>query len=212
MKRLKIGLLGSGSQSEEVSDFACGVEIDFVVSSFTEKSIILNDGSELDLALSGYDSLKKTSVLPAVGAPGLKRKFISLWPGDNYISIISENSWISSRATIGVGSIISPGAVIMNSTSLGRFVLVNVGATISHDTVIGDYSTVSPGVNIGGNCKIGSGVFLGIGCSISHGIRIADGSYIGAGTNIIKDIVQEGTYVGNPALRINDKSAWENNL
>jgi sugar O-acyltransferase (sialic acid O-acetyltransferase NeuD family) len=203
-----IGLLGFGNQAKEVLDFAKDFNVDFVVSSLTDEKIVFADGLTIESHLFQTNPKFDLPVLPAVGAPGLKRSLIELWPGNDYISVISDTSWVSKHASIDVGSIISPGSIVMQSCVIGKFVLVNIGATISHDSRIGEYSTISPGVNIAGYCDIGSGVFIGIGATVSHGITIADGTFIGAGANVIKNIDVPGTYVGNPALKISDENVW----
>lgn len=204
----RFGLIGSGSQAREVIDFSRPGDVGFILTSNTD-----HIGSTI-CGIHVYDferpseEYSSQAVIPAIGAPGLKRKLISEWNGPLANAVCSETAYISPNATIGLGTIVAPNAVVMTNTRIGQAVLINTGATISHDTVIGDFSTISPGVNIGGNCTINDGVFVGIGAAIIQGIEIASGSYIAAGAVVTENVTKPGTYVGVPAKYVNGKNIW----
>ena len=203
-----IGLIGSSSQALEILDFAPKDSVKFLLSS--SKSEIGNTVNQLpvfDLATADTD-LVHVGVVPAVGAPGLKRELVSQWAGSLSPAIVAATAYVSIDSTQGVGTVIAPNAVLMTNTHIGKCVLINTGVTVSHDTVIGDFSTVSPGVNIGGNCSISDGVFLGIGSKVIQGISIAAGTYVGAGAVVTQDITIPGTYVGVPAKMISSENVW----
>ena len=45
-------------------------------------------------------------------------------------------------------------------------------------------------------------IFVGSGSVVAQGIEIADEVVIGAGSVVIKNIMELGTYAGNPARKI----------
>ena len=57
-------------------------------------------------------------------------------------------------------------------------------------------------MNISGNCNIGNNVYIGTGASIKQGVSIASNTTIGMGAVVVKDILEEGTYIGNPAKKL----------
>ena len=85
---------------------------------------------------------------------------------------------------------------------IGAHAQININTTIAHDFIAGDYFTTAPSVNISGNCTFGECVYLGTNSSTREKISICDNAVIGMGSVVVKNIVQEGTYVGNPVERL----------
>lgn len=208
MGQNKFGLIGAGSQALEILDFAPKGSVKFFLSS-SEREIGQTIGQIPIFSLKVTEpELTNCGVIPAVGAPGLKRELISQWTGLLAPAVVASTAYVSSNTTQGPGTVVAPNAVLMTNTHLGKCVLINAGVTVSHDTVVGDFSTLSPGVNIGGNCSISEGVFLGIGATIIQGITIAPGTYVGAGAVVTQDITIPGTYLGVPAKMISPENVW----
>ena len=70
------------------------------------------------------------------------------------------------------------------------------------DVQFHDYITVYPGVNISGNVRINDCVEIGTGTKIIQGKEIVKETVIGAGSVVVKDIVENGTYIGVPAKQM----------
>lgn len=206
------GLIGASSQALEILDFAPKASVKFFLSSSkSEIGKSLFGIPIIDLSTSD-EEFTHIGVIPAVGAPGLKKALFSEWAGLVCPAVVAPSAYVSINSTLGEGTAVAPNAVIMTNTLIGKCVLINAGATVSHDTVIGDFSTISPGVNIGGNCNIADGVFIGIGATVIQGISIAPGTYIGAGAVVTKDITVPGTYLGIPAYMKSTDNVWANKL
>jgi sugar O-acyltransferase (sialic acid O-acetyltransferase NeuD family) len=196
------GILGAGGQARETASYApvepmfYAVQADFL----TEGLVDINNVTQ-DQAAS--------HVVAAVGSPSLRVELVTMWPGNEYTTIIAPEAYIGVDVEIGEGTVIAPGSVITTRVSLGRHTIVNIGATISHDVSVGEFVTIGPGVNIGGNAIIGNGVFIGIGAKILNGISIADGVVIGAGAVVLRDINEvNSVYVGVPAKMIKINEGW----
>ncbi len=208
MGQIIFGLIGASSQALEILEFAPKDSVKFLLSSSeaeigqTLSHIPIFDLATTDREVTGY------GVVPAVGAPGLKRELVTRWAGSLSPAVLASTAYVSISSTQGEGTVVAPNTVLMANTHIGKCVLINVGATVSHDTTIGDFSTISPGVNIGGNCSISEGVFLGIGATVIQGIYIAPGTYVGAGAVVTQDITIPGTYVGVPAKMISSENIW----
>jgi len=202
----RIGIIGGGGQADEAESFSTR-EVAFRA---VEKPYV-NDHARIDIEDPG--ELVDYPVVFAVGAPGLRRRLVQLWPGNNYTKVISRSSYIDDSSDIKEGVIIAPSAVITTNVIIGAHALINVGASVQHDSVIGDFVTVSPGARIGGNVDIGDGVFVGMGASIIQRVRIASGIVIGAGATVMADLLEEnGVYVGTPAKLVKRNEGWIHEL
>ena len=93
-------------------------------------------------------------------------------------------------------------AVINADTKIGKGCIINTAATIDHDGNIADFVHLSPGVHIAGTVNIGANTWVATGASIINNLDICDDCIIGAGAVVVKDIKEQGTYLGVPARRI----------
>ena len=119
--------------------------------------------------------------------------------GLSFAKAVSPLAQISSRATIGRGTMIFPNVVINTGAFIGDHVTVNVGATISHDARVGRFSNINPGVHLAGNVSVGEGCYIGMGANVIQNVSIGAWSTVGAGAVVIRDIPSLATAVGCPA-------------
>lgn len=122
------------------------------------------------------------------------------------------------------------GCKIGDNCFIGPFVEIQKNTVIGNDTKIQSHTFICELVNIGNNCFIGHGVmFINdlfsnggpaggdqskwkstiIGNHVSIGsnatilpVNICDNVVIGAGAVVTKDIINPGTYIGNPAKKL----------
>jgi len=147
---------------------------------------------------------KDYNVIISVGNSILRSNVVKKLPSSTtYCTFIHPSVILSdNNIYIGDGSIISPGSILTTNIEVGKHCHLNLHVTIGHDTKIGDCFSAAPGVNISGNCNIGNNVYIGTGASIKQGVSIASNTTIGMGAVVVKDILKEGTYIGNPAKRL----------
>ena len=119
--------------------------------------------------------------------------------GIQFATLIHPSAQISSRSSVGEGTIVSAGVIVASHTRLGRHVIVNRGALIGHHTSIGDYVTIQPGANIAGACRIGEAAYVGMGAVIVDHVEIGSHSVVGAGAVVIGDVPENVLVVGVPA-------------
>jgi len=122
--------------------------------------------------------------------------------GGKLISIISEKAIVSEKAFIGDGVNLMSFSAILGNAIINEGVLVNAFSSIHHDTEIGKYSELSPGCRILGGSKIGEFCEIGANAVILPKIKIADRVIVGAGSVVTKNLIEEGVYVGAPAIKI----------
>ncbi len=148
---------------------------------------------------------KKTYVTIAIGNPIIRKKISErLMENKNIVfpNIIAKDIRINRTIKLGIGNIICTNNILTTNISIGNFNHVNLSCTIGHDVVFNNYVTVYPGVNISGNVEISDISEIGTGSKIIQGKHISSNVIIGAGSVIVKNIEEEGTYVGVPARRV----------
>jgi sugar O-acyltransferase (sialic acid O-acetyltransferase NeuD family) len=119
--------------------------------------------------------------------------------GISFATLIHPSARVSSKSSIGEGSIISAGVIVGARSQLGRHIVVNRGALIGHHTQIGDYTTVSPGANIAGACQIGERTYIGMSAIIVDHLSIGAGCFVTAGSLVTKDVPDRVKVAGVPA-------------
>jgi len=124
--------------------------------------------------------------------------------GLNLPAIISPSSLVSKRAEIGEGTIVLHGVYINSGARIGRNCIINTNAVVEHDSLIGDHCHLSMGSIVTGGCSIGEGVFIGSNSVVANNLSIANNTIIGAGSVVIKSLIESGTYVGNPAKKLDN--------
>ena len=143
------------------------------------------------------------SVVVAIGDPIKRKKVVeSLPPKTNFITIIHPTAIISDWVKIGKGSIITAGTILTCNINIGKHAQINLQTTIGHDCSIGNYFTTAPNVNISGDCEFGECVYFGTNSAIRQGIKICNNVTIGMGGIVVKDINDEGVYIGNPVKKM----------
>ena len=118
------------------------------------------------------------------------------------------------------------GCTLQDNVFVGPFVEIQNDVTIGERTRIQSHSFICSNVTIGADCfighgvmfindkfidrklskdflptKIGNKVYVGSNSSIMP-VTICDDVVIGAGSVVTKDIIQPGTYAGNPARKL----------
>lgn len=118
------------------------------------------------------------------------------------VTLIHPNAVIGDRVKIGLGTVVMAGAVINTDAEIGNNVIINTCASVDHDCVVDDFVHVSVGTHLCGTVHVNSHTWLGAGATVKNNVNICGGCMIGAGAVVIKDIEEEGTYVGVPANKM----------
>ena len=130
------------------------------------------------------------------------RKTISEKYNLKYYKAIHPSAQIGLDVMVGEGTVVMANTAINSSTQIGQHCIINTGAIIEHDNVIEDYVHISPNATLCGTVKIGKLTHVGAGTVIKNNTNICENCIIGAGATIVKDIKEEGTYVGVPAKKV----------
>jgi sugar O-acyltransferase (sialic acid O-acetyltransferase NeuD family) len=186
----EILLIGGGGHCRSVIDvIEQGTE--FKVAGIVDKLELLGT-NVLGYRVIGNDTdLEKLAniykyALVTVGqikSSSLRVKLFDLAKKSGFIlpSIISPRAYISSYATIGLGSVIMHDALINANANIGNNCIINSKALIEHDSVIENHCHISTGSIINGRSVVRSEVFIGSNSVIREETEIQKKSVIGAG-------------------------------
>ena len=134
----------------------------------------------------------------AIGDNRLRKSF----DGDVLVSIVHPAATVDPSASIAEGVFVGPAAVIHVNAKIGRGCIINSSATVEHDCIVQAWSHICPGATLCGNVEVGEGCLIGANAVVKEGLTIVPWSKVGCGAVVVKNIVEPGTYVGNPAQRM----------
>lgn len=140
----------------------------------------------------------------AIGNNKIREKITKQLADKNIIQpvLIHPSTVIDPTVTVAEGTVVMANVVINADTKIGKGCIINTAATVDHDGIIHDFVHISPGAHIAGTVQIGESSWIATGASIINNLDICNNCIIGAGTVVVKDIKEQGTYVGVPARRI----------
>lgn len=115
-------------------------------------------------------------------------------------SIIHPSAIISNFARIELGSFIAAGSIVAADSHISQGCIINHGAVVDHEVTVGAFSHIAPNSTLGGQVVIGKQVLVGSGAIILPGITVGDGAIIAAGAVVNKNVKNNTTVMGVPAV------------
>lgn len=201
----KIGIVGAGDFAREVLCLLYDLgRIDDVLG-FYEDDTVWKAGEIKGIPVfprSAFDPALCKAV-PAIAHPASRAKVVGELPSNTtFENLIHPSVVISPWVQLGEGIIICAGCILTCDIVIKNQVHLNLMTTVGHDSILDDFVTTAPGVQISGKCRIGKRVYLGTNSALKQQIRISDDITVGMGAVVVKDLLEAGTYVGNPARKI----------
>ena len=159
-----------------------------------------------DEALARLDAAVVIGAL-GIGMPGvddLRLRILRAYQaaGVAFPPLVAPSATVHGDVTLGDGSVVFDGAVVVTGARLGRACIVNTSASVDHDCRLGDNVHVAPGATVCGGVTIGATTLVGAGATLAPGVTVCGGVLIGAGATVVHDIGDRGTYLGTPARRV----------
>lgn len=191
---MKKALVGYGGHAREVMaqmgvKLTCFVDDQYVVDGTRPLSEF--NPTEYVLMIAVADSKDRYDIVQRL--PKETKYFTWVHP----TAIIMDNN-----IEIGEGSFIGAYSILTTNIKIGKHALLNRGNHIGHDCEVGDYFSAMPGAIVSGNVKIYNNVYMGNNSSIREKITINSSTTIGMNGAVVKHIIEPGTYVGTPAVKI----------
>lgn len=119
-------------------------------------------------------------------------------PIEKFCNFVHPSVMLAHTATIGYGNVILANCVINHGAKLGNFNTLNSCTLIGHDTTVGNNNFFAAHVVTSSAITIGDMNFVGLNSAVHR--SMGNGNLIGQCSNCIKEIGDDTTLYGNPAL------------
>lgn len=139
------------------------------------------------------------SAVIAIGDNATRKHIAESFRNICWATLVHPHSWVHGSVKIDEGSVAFSGTVVQPDTRIGKHSIINTSSSVDHDCRIGDFCHIAPGCHLAGGVNVGDITFIGVGTAVIPSISIILNTTIGAGAAVVKDIRQNGTYVGVPA-------------
>ena len=208
--RMRCVVLGGGGHARVVIDAALAsgvIDLCAVLDSDSRRwgtelfGVPVRGGDELlpELVRQGV-----TGFVVGVGGVGdnrpRKRLFeLGLAHGLQPVTVQHPSAICSTRAKVGVGTVLLAGSVVNAGAVLGVNVILNTGAIVEHDCVIGDHVHLATGAKLASAVRVGKLAHIGIGAAVRQCLSIGEGAVVGAGAVVVNEVAPWTVVVGIPA-------------
>ena len=204
----ELAIVGASGHGKVVADIAeqLGFIVKFYDDAYPNKTHIEHwpiYGSCADLiALNKAGNKRNINAIVAIGNNQIRQQKVELLKQNsfNLITLIHPTAVISRYASVAQGSVVFAGAIINAFANIGVGCIVNTSAIIEHDCVIGDFTHICPNVALAGGVSVGYKSWVGIGSQVRQLITIGNNCVIGAGSTVVKNIPDNVTAFGSPAV------------
>lgn len=205
---LIIGARGFGRDIFHVAQECRGYNTDFIIKGFLDdKPDALNDFKNYPPIIDtveNYNIQKDDVFICALGDVASKKKFsvIILEKGGEFISLIHNVSSINETAKIGKGCIIRYNALIACEAVIGDFTTIQSMSIVGHDAKVGKWCYIDSFSDIGGGAELEDEVTVYPNAVVHPRKKVGEGAVVGAGAVVIRNVKNNTTVCGNPAVRL----------
>lgn len=214
----KLALIGVGGHGDAICPYIDRQKYE-LVGYFDDKSITTHN----DLPVLG----KVAEVIQFLDNGTIDVVFIAI--GDNkprklIFDMLAENHYdklinvICPSATVlnpellkGRGIFIGHEAFVGALVEIADNVIINTKSIVEHNSIIKSHCNVAPASVILGSVIINEGAYIGASTTVKQLLEIGSFATVGAGAVVVKNITDDGTYVGVPARKMVKKgNEWRN--
>lgn len=200
----QLAIVGASGHGKVIADIAeqLGFTVKFYDDAYPTKTHIEHwpiQGTCADLIALHTTPI---DVVVAIGNNEIRQQKIQLLQKNsfNLITLIHPTAVISKYAVIAAGTVVFAGAIINAFAKVGEGCIINTSAVVEHDCTLGDFTHICPNVALAGGVVVGSKSWVGIGSQVRQLITIGDNCLIGAGSTVVKNIPNNATVFGSPAV------------
>ena len=203
-------IIGAGGHSKVIADIIIKSKdnvLGFLDDNIPIDTVIIKENNlkvlgKIENVLKIQEQNTDIEFVIGIGNNKVRKTIAEKYQDLNYYTAIHPSSKIALDVKIEAGTVVMANACINTSTNIGKHCIINTGAIIEHDNNIEDYVHVSPNATLCGTVNVGELTHIGAGATIKNNTNICNNCIIGCGAVVIKDIEEEGTYVGVQAKKI----------
>jgi sugar O-acyltransferase (sialic acid O-acetyltransferase NeuD family) len=205
---LIIGARGFGREVYFLATESLGYGSEFTVKGFLDDKVdaLYNykDYPSIISSVEEYTIQEGDVFICALGDVKYKKKYVDIIKskGGKFINLIHKSVSIGMNSTYGVGCIFTRMVNVSCDVTIGDFVTIQPFSSIGHDCIIGCNCHLNTYSFMGGFCLLGDNVTINTGCIIVPHKKVFNGATVGAGSVVIKNVKEETTVFGIPAVEI----------
>ena len=151
-----------------------------------------------------WDSPDAFRFLVAIGENRIRARIFGELSGCGGIpvTLVHPDATVSTRATLGPGTVVLAGVVVNPGATVGANCILNTSCSVDHDCRVADHVHLCPGVRLAGTVEVEAGAMLGTGAIVIPARRVGTWSVVGAGAVVVRDVPKARVAIGNPARAI----------
>jgi sugar O-acyltransferase (sialic acid O-acetyltransferase NeuD family) len=115
-------------------------------------------------------------------------------------TLVHPSAWVDSSAELEGGVQILAQSYVSSAARVGYGTLINAGVIVSHDCMIGACVNLSPGAALAGEVKVHDFAQIGMNATVNIGVTIGKGALVGNGATIKADVP--------PGTRVHAGAIW----
>lgn len=116
-------------------------------------------------------------------------------------TMIHPTAFVDGTASIGVGSVVLPNAVVHTAARIGEHSIVNTASIVEHDCRVESFVHLAPACKLAGSVIIESGALVGMNAAVRQGVRVGGWATVGMCSAVLNDVEAHTTVMGIPAKR-----------
>ena len=202
----KVVIIGAGGHSKVIADIvekSNDILLGFLDDNLEKGKNIISNYSvlgKIEDCLKIKEQDNEIEFVIGIGCNRIRKEIASKYKL-NYYTAIHPSAQIGLDVKIEDGTVVMANACINPGANVGKHSIINTGAIIEHDNIIENYVHISPNSALAGTVKVGERTHVGIGAIVKNNITICSNCIIGAGAVVVKNIEEQGTYIGVPAKK-----------
>lgn len=140
----------------------------------------------------------------AMGDPHWRKHYAEMIEnkGGRFYTYISPDAHIVETAEIGDGSFISGWTCVSDNVTLGRHVVLHSFVIVGHNAVVKDFGTLLSYAFLGGETEMGECSEMNPKSMIVPHRRIGNNVIVGAASVVMRNIGDDVSVFGNPAVKL----------
>lgn len=101
-----------------------------------------------------------------------------------------------------IGPLCTVDRAVVGSTVIGEGTKLDSHCHVGHGAKIGKHNTLAAHTIVEGSAEVGDNNTFGCGVIVQRKVKIGNNNIFGSGCVVVKDIGDNGKYVGNPARKL----------
>lgn len=140
----------------------------------------------------------------AMGDPHWRKHYAELIEnkGGHFYTYVSSDAHVVETAEVGEGSFISGWTFVSDNVTIGRHVILHSFVIIGHDAVVKDFGTLLTDVFLGGGAEVGECSEMNPKSMIVPHKKIGNNVIVGAVSVVMRNIGDDVSVFGNPAVKL----------